>query len=150
MLLARSRSASELLPVGRNMLAGVYCLAVALQPRECRAQIEQRAGVLDIELERSPKRLQRFGVALIVEQRASQKQQGVEVVRILLEHLRETDDSAADAARAAQQIGERQRRLVKRGQRLERLFVRAPGLLPFLVLLVQPPELEPHLHEALI
>ncbi len=39
---------------------------------------------------------------------------------------------------------------MKRGERLERFFVRPPRLLPFLVLLVQAPELEPHLHEALI
>ena len=46
---------------------GIHGFAVALQPRERRARIEQRARVRRIELQGATECLERFGIALIVE-----------------------------------------------------------------------------------
>ena len=58
--------------------------------------------MVGIELERPAKRLQRLRVPLVVEQRASQEQQGIEIVWILLEHFGEPGNGGADATRAPQ------------------------------------------------
>jgi hypothetical protein len=57
--------------------------------------------VLDVELEHAPERLERLFVALVVEQRAPQQQQRVEIVGILLQHVRQPHDGGADTAGAS-------------------------------------------------
>src|SRR2546422_690813 len=123
----------------RHLLPRLHGLAVAMQARQRDAELEQRLHLVGVELERPLERLQRLGVALVVEQRASEEQQRQQVVRVLLEHLGQAHDRRADVPRAPQQIGERQRRLVKRGQRVERPLVRFPCLAQLLLLLVHPP-----------
>src|SRR3989449_6496623 len=134
----------------RHLLPRLHGLAVAMQARQRDAELEQRLHLLGIELEGSLERLQRLSVALVVEQGAPEEQQRQQVVRVLFEHLGQAHDGLPDLPRAPQQIGERQRRLVERGQRVERPLVRPPGLAPLLLLLVQPSQVEPHLDVAAI
>src|SRR2546422_2273219 len=134
----------------RHLLPRLHGLAVAMHARQGDAELEQRLHLLRVELERPLERLQRLGIALVVEQRAPEEQQRRQVVRVLLEHLGQPHDRLPDVPRAPQQVGERQRRLVERGQRVERPLVRSPRLAPLLLLLVQPSQVEPHLDVAAI
>src|SRR2546427_1415883 len=67
---------------------------------------------------------------------------GGQVVRILLQHLGEAHHGRPRAPAAAQQVGQRQRRLVERGQRLERALVRRLCVGPCFLVFVEPAQVD--------
>ena len=132
----------------RHLLPRFHRFGVAVQPREHDAQLEQRLHLLGVELQGPPERFEGLRVALVVQQRPSQQQQRRQVVGVLLEHLREPHHGLAQLPRAPQQVGQRERRLVEGGERIERPLVRLLRGAPVFSLFVQPAEVHAHLHVA--
>src|SRR5207249_11638943 len=102
----------------------------AVQPRQAATGLEQRLHLIGVKLERAPERLERLLVPLVIEQRPPQQQQRRQVVRVLLQHFGEPHHGGPGAPAAAQQVRERQGRLVEGGQGLERVLVRLLRLTP--------------------
>jgi len=121
-----------------------------MQARQRHADVKPGGDVVGLEFQRAPERGERVLVPLIVEQRAAQQQQRLEIVRVLLEHLGQPGDGLARLAGAAQQVGQRHGGVVERRQRVERLLVGLARVVPLLFLLAQAANFEPHLHEAAV
>src|SRR5439155_16649135 len=71
----------------RDFFPRLHGVAVAMQPGQDHAQLEQGLDLIRIELERAAERFERLLVALVVEQRAPEQQQSRQVVWVLLQHL---------------------------------------------------------------
>src|SRR5207249_2483347 len=81
----------------RDLLPHLHRLAVAVQPRQHDALLEQRLHLVGVEFQRPPERCERLLVALLVEQGTPQQQERLQVVGVLLEHSRQPNHGGPGA-----------------------------------------------------
>ena len=121
-----------------------------MAPRQHDTHVEQRAGVLGIELQHPLERLERGIEPLVIEEGAPQEQERLEIVGILLQQVGEPDHRRPRPPTFPQQLSQRQIGLVEGGEGVERVLIGALRLLPFFLLFVEPPQIEPDLDVAAI
>ena len=144
----RARSARGSGPATRTGPPGSSCTTrshacTAWSNCRCRASaapsVVERPGVLRVEPQHPLERLERLRGAAVLEQRAAQRRERLELVGIGLEQAHQHVDRRARRLGAPQQLGQRQRRGAVGRQQIERPLVGRARRRPVAALLLDPP-----------